>query len=57
MRRFQKFPPCLMKPMPSGAKTDLVLAKAEPTSDGGGTSGITDWRRGEMAAQQLERGM
>lgn len=57
--RFQKVPPCLMKPMPSGSKTHLMLAKAKPTSDGGGGgSGITGLRGGgcETAAQQLERG-
>ncbi|GAB0184702.1 AN1-type zinc finger protein 5-like [Grus japonensis] len=33
--------------MPAGSKTDLQLAKAEPNSDGGSVSGITELRRGE----------
>jgi len=41
VRRCQKLPPCLIEPMPAGSKTDPLLAKAEPISDGGSTSGIT----------------
>ena len=33
--------------MPAGSKSDLPLAKAEPISDGGSASGITDLRKGE----------
>ena len=36
-----KLPSCPIEPMPAGAKTDLPLAKAEPISEGGSTSGIT----------------
>ena len=47
--------------MPAGSKTDPLLAKAEPISDGGSASGITGLRRGEKTAveQQLqpERGV
>ncbi|GAB0187542.1 epimerase family protein SDR39U1 [Grus japonensis] len=32
--------------MPAGSKMDPLLAKAEPISDGGSTSGITELRRG-----------
>jgi len=33
------------RPMPVGSKTDLPLAKAEPMSNSGSTSWITDLRR------------
>ncbi|GAB0183589.1 epimerase family protein SDR39U1 [Grus japonensis] len=33
--------------MPAGSKTDLLLAKAEPISNGGSTSGVTLLRRGK----------
>ena len=45
MRRCQKLPLCLTEPMPAGSKTDPPLAKAEPISDGGSASGITDLRK------------
>ncbi|GAB0180141.1 hypothetical protein GRJ2_000479400 [Grus japonensis] len=32
--------------MPASSKTDPLLAKAEPISDGGSASGITELRRG-----------
>ncbi|GAB0176179.1 epimerase family protein SDR39U1 [Grus japonensis] len=38
--------------MPADSKTDLSLAKAEPISHSGSTSGITELRRGKIAAQQ-----
>ena len=41
MRRCQKVPLCLIEPMPANLKVDPLLAKAEPVSDGGSTSGIT----------------
>ncbi|PKU45665.1 hypothetical protein llap_4036 [Limosa lapponica baueri] len=34
--------------MPDGSKTDTLLAKAKPISDGGCASGITYLRRGEV---------
>ncbi|GAB0190694.1 acid sphingomyelinase-like phosphodiesterase 3b [Grus japonensis] len=37
--------------MPAGSKTGPLLAKAEPISDGGSASGITELRRGKK--QQL----
>ncbi|GAB0176463.1 epimerase family protein SDR39U1 [Grus japonensis] len=46
--------------MPAGSKMDLLLAKAEPISDGGSTSGITSLRRGEKPTRsnfQPERGV
>jgi len=44
VRSCQKLPPCLTEPVPAGSKTDLLLAKAEPSS-GGRTSGITHLRK------------
>jgi len=45
-----------MEPMPAGSKTDPPLAKAEPISDGGSASGITQLRRGgETAAKRQSR--
>ncbi|GAB0195088.1 acid sphingomyelinase-like phosphodiesterase 3b [Grus japonensis] len=43
--------------MPAGSKMDLLLAKAEPISNGGSASGITELRREKKTAaqQQLER--
>ncbi|GAB0180080.1 epimerase family protein SDR39U1 [Grus japonensis] len=45
--------------MPAGSKTDPLLAKAEPISDSGSASGITELRRGENNQEQLppERGV
>jgi len=50
VRSCQKLPPCPTEPTPAGSKTDFPLAKAEPISDGGSTSGITYLRRGEKNA-------
>jgi len=47
VRSCQKLPPCPVDLMPAGSKMDLPLAKAEPISDGGSTSGITQLRRGK----------
>ena len=44
-RRCQKLPLCPTEPMSAGSKTDPLLAKAEPISDGGSTSVITYLRR------------
>ena len=42
--------------MPASSKTDTLLAKAEPISNGGSASVITDLRRGKKPAQlQLEK--
>ncbi|GAB0183645.1 AN1-type zinc finger protein 5-like [Grus japonensis] len=46
--------------MPAGSKMDPPLAKAEPISDGGSTSGITELRKGKKTHQeqlQPERGV
>ncbi|GAB0188687.1 hypothetical protein GRJ2_001334000 [Grus japonensis] len=46
--------------MPVGSKTDPPLAKAEPISDGGSASGVTELRREEKIHQnhlQPERGV
>jgi len=59
-RSCQKLPPCLIEPMPAGSTTDPLLAKAEPISDGGGASGITDLKGRKVSAQrqlQLESGV
>jgi len=47
VRRCQKLPPCQMEPVPAGSKTDTLLAKAEPLSDGGSASVMTYLRKGE----------
>jgi len=47
VRSCKKLPPCLREPVPAGSKTDLLVAKAKPISDGGSVSGITQLRRGE----------
>jgi len=46
VRSCEKLPPCLIKPVPAGSKTDPPLAKAKPISDGGSASVITYLRRG-----------
>jgi len=60
MRSCWKLPLCPVEPMLAASKMNLPLAKAEPTSDSGRTSGITYLRRGKSccATQQLhpERG-
>ena len=45
VRSSQKLPPCLIKPVPAGSKTDLLLAKAKPISNGGSAS-VISLRRG-----------
>ncbi|KAK4830386.1 hypothetical protein QYF61_010613 [Mycteria americana] len=40
------------QPMPASSKTDPMLAKVEPISDGGSASVITYLRRGKNAVQQ-----
>jgi len=58
VRSCQKLPPCLIKLVPAGSKTDLRLAKAKPISNGHSASRIAHLRSGEKPAQlQLERGM
>jgi len=37
-RSCEKLPPCLIKPVPASSKTDPLLAKAKPISNGGSTS-------------------
>jgi len=44
-----------MESMPASSKTDPVLAKSEPISDGGSASVITHLRRGEKKMQLEER--
>jgi len=45
-RSCEKLPPCLIKPVLAGFKTDPSLAKAKPISDGGSASVIKYLRRG-----------
>jgi len=40
VRSCEKLPLSLIKPVPAGSKTDLLLAKAKPVSDSGSTSVI-----------------
>jgi len=47
VRSCETLPPCLIKPVPAGSKTDPPLAKAKPFSDGGSTSVITYLRKGK----------
>ena len=47
VRRCQKLPPYDAETMPASSKTDPLLGKAEPISDGGSASGITYVRRGK----------
>jgi len=42
----EKLPPCLIKPVPAGSKTDPPVAKAKPFSNNGSASVITYLRRG-----------
>ena len=50
VRSCEKLPPCLIKPVPAGSKTDSSLAKAKPISDSGSTSVITHLRRAKKPA-------
>ena len=47
VRSCEKLPPCLIEPMPASSKTDPLLAKAKPISNGITTSIITYLRRGK----------
>jgi len=47
VRTCEKLPPCLIKPVAVGSKTDPLLAKAKPVSDGGSPSVITCLGRGK----------
>jgi len=42
-----KLPPCPTEPVPFSSKTDLLLAKTMPISDGGSNSVVTYLRKGE----------
>jgi len=47
VRSCEKLPPCLIKPVPAGSKTALLLVKAKPVSNGGSASVTTYLRRGK----------
>ena len=46
VRSCEKLAPGLTKPVPASSEMNPPLAKAEPISDGGSASGITELRRG-----------
>jgi len=46
VRRCEKLPSCLIKPVPAHSKMDPPLAKAKPISDSGSAFLITYLRRG-----------
>jgi len=46
VRSCKKLPPCLIKPVPAGSKTDPPLGKTKLISDGGSASGMTYLRKG-----------
>jgi len=46
VRSCWKLPPCLIKSVLAGSKTDPLLAKATPISNGRSASGITYLRKG-----------
>jgi len=46
MRSCKKIPPCLIKPVPAGSKTDPLLAKAKPFRDSSSASVRAYLRRG-----------
>jgi len=56
VRSCEKLPPCLIKPVPAGSKTDPLLAKAKPVSNGGSASVITYLRRGRKKTAVKQQG-
>jgi len=52
VRSCEKLPPCLIKPLQAGSKTDLLLPKAKPISDSGSASVITYLRKERKKTQQ-----
>ena len=46
VRSCEEFTPCLIKQVLAGSKTDLLLAKTRPVSDGHNASVTTCLRRG-----------
>lgn len=59
MRKYQRFPLCLIEPMPASSKSDLLLVKAKSISYSGSTSAITYLRRGKKLLHDTswERGV
>lgn len=58
VRSLWKLSLCLMKPMPSSSRADLLLTKAKPFCDSVSTSGITELTRGkqkQIAAREEDR--
>ena len=56
VRSSKKLPSCLIELVPAGSKTDLLLAKAKPISNGGSASVITYLRREENLAVEQQCG-
>jgi len=52
--RCQKLPLCLIEPVPSSSKTDLLLVKAETIKDGGSASMTAYLRRWKKFAAQRQ---
>jgi len=50
VRSCEKLPPCLIKPVLAGSKTDPPLAKVKPINDGGRASVTVHLRRGKKTA-------
>ena len=46
VRSCKKLPPCLIKPGPASSKTDPLLPKAKPISNGGSASVIKYLKKG-----------
>jgi len=55
VRSCQKFPLCLIKPMPAGSKMDTPLAKAEPISDSGSACMIAYFRSRTKNCRGIEQ--
>ena len=50
MSSCQKLPPCPTEAIPASSKTDPLLAKAKPSSDGSSASGITRLSKRALSA-------
>jgi len=51
----ENLPPCLIKLVPAGSKTDPPLPKAKPVSNGGSTSVITYLKKGRKKLYVVRR--
>jgi len=55
VRSCKKLPPCLIKPVLAGSKTDPLLGKVKPTSNGGNASVLTYLRKGRKKTSVVKR--